>query len=97
MSIREVPMWRVECDRCGKGDESDYWAWASRDGALDEWVEGGNHAMTNGPVVHEMCMPWERCPVLSEDEGHTWESDGTCGEGCGRSVADVLAAAVGAV
>jgi hypothetical protein len=35
MSFREVTMWTVVCDRCGKSadEDTDYVAWSDKDGA----------------------------------------------------------------
>jgi len=51
MSIQQVPMFRVLCDRCGISaqEHSDYYAWAEVEGAeieadSSDWViEGDNH------------------------------------------------------
>ncbi len=32
MSVKQVPMWRVECDACGDGDGGEFWAWTVKDG-----------------------------------------------------------------
>ena len=37
MSVNEVTMYRVICDRCGESaQEGDYWAWESVESAISE-------------------------------------------------------------
>lgn len=43
MSVEAVTMYRAVCDRCGQGDDSEYYAWTDADQALDvaresEWL-----------------------------------------------------------
>jgi len=51
MSVQQVPMYRVICDRCGISahEHGDYYAWTEVEGAeieadASDWtIEGGNH------------------------------------------------------
>jgi len=51
MTIQQVPMYRVICDRCGISahERGDYYAWTEVEGAeyeadSSDWcIEGGNH------------------------------------------------------
>lgn len=97
--IKEVTMYRAECDECGDGTDGDYYAWADRSQAIDEWIDSDGLVFDEERCVHRDCIPYEACPALANDypnctEGHTWENGGECGEGCGRHVRDLLAAVV---
>lgn len=84
MSVKQVPMWRVECDACGKGNDGEYWALSQKVHAIDEWVESDDFILSDGRAFHRDCLPGEFCPLGARDDGyaHTPDEDrpGVCVE-----------------
>jgi hypothetical protein len=72
MSVEEVTMYRVICDRCGQADDSDYYAWMDDSQALDvaresEWLIRDDGQWCPG------CTTWdeeadEEVPLALEDK-----------------------------
>jgi hypothetical protein len=95
MPIIEVTMYRAVCDICGKGEDSEYWAWADDGQARDEWTDGDDLALRDGRVYHRECLPVDVCPA--DDDGvHHWldEDDGDECE-CGAEKPSVAEASRG--
>ena len=56
MSVQPVTMYRVTCDTCGQGDDSEFYAWTDQDQALDvaresEWLIRDDGQWCAGCVV----------------------------------------------
>lgn len=79
MSIREVMMYRVECDADGckdsPQDESDFYAWADRSQALDEAANADWYVGEFGEFCFEHAP---RCPCGIRIHGDPEDEDGLC-------------------
>ncbi len=79
MSIREVAMYRAECDVCSEGVEGEFYAWTDRDSAVAD-VEAFDWFTASGRLVCPDCMKCEVCGgrgypdddhlVCEDHEGH---------------------------
>jgi len=91
MPIKEVTMYRATCDACGKGDGSEFWAWADADSARQEWRDGDSLALDDGRLFcDDKCLPADVCQ-FSEDGKHSPSDDGLSCVECERELAPVAA------
>jgi hypothetical protein len=75
-------MYRVECDKCGDGDDGEYYAWIDHQQALEHWADGDD-LVFGERAYHVGCLPPELCRYGDEPYFHhtPGEDDpGTCAE-----------------
>ncbi len=68
MTLKQVVMYQVLCDRCGEpDDDSDYYAWATPDQAVDRAVDDGMWHRIVNPVTHEESLYCPGCCEWDEE------------------------------
>lgn len=61
MSIREIPMFTVDCDGCGaNADEgSDYAGWSDKECAVEMARDGAEYREIDGKMLCPECVEWD--------------------------------------
>jgi len=61
VSLREIPTWTVDCDRCGHNadSEGDFTSWVDKESAVLEATESGWLVTDDGGHYCDRCIIWD--------------------------------------
>lgn len=61
MTIREVQMYTVDCDRCGRNadEDTDYCAWGDKSMAIEMAKDGSEYSEVDGKLYCPGCIEYD--------------------------------------